>query len=83
MEPHETKTAVVASFDRRHEAEFAQGFLTDAGIQSVVLADDAGGADLGLAFTRRVPLLVRAEDEDRARQVLTDAGVLPDEDENG
>lgn len=68
----------VAGFDRRHEAEFARGFLEDAGIDSVLLADDAGGADMGLSFARRVPLLVRPEDRDEAEEVLRDAGVLDD-----
>ena len=68
----------VATFDRRHEAEFARGFLEDAGIESVLLADDAGGADMGLSFARRVPLLVRPEDRAEAEEVLRDAGVLDD-----
>jgi hypothetical protein len=69
----------VAAFDRRHEAEFARGFLEDAGIDSVLLADDAGGADMGLSFARRVPLLVRPEDREAAEEVLRDAGVLDEE----
>jgi hypothetical protein len=70
------KTVVIATFDRRYEAETAQGFLTDAGIDSALSADDAGGADLGLSFTRTAKLLVLAGDEARAREVLEDAGVL-------
>lgn len=66
----------VATFDRRHEAEFARGFLEDAGIESVLLADDAGGADMGLSFARQVPLMVRPEDRAEAEAVLRDAGVL-------
>lgn len=66
----------VATFDRRHEADFARGFLEDAGIDSVLAADDAGGADIGLSFTREVPLLVRPEDREAAREVLREAGVL-------
>lgn len=69
-------TAQVASFNRRYEAETAQGFLTDAGIESMISADDAGGADLGLSLTRVARLLVRTEDEERARTVLEDAGVI-------
>lgn len=67
---------MVATFDRRHQADFARGYLEDAGIPAVLGADDAGGADLGLAFSRQVRLLVREEDLGRARAVLRDAGVL-------
>lgn len=66
----------VASFNRRHEAEFARGFLEDAGIDSVLSADDAGGADMGLSFARQVRLLVRPGDREEAEEVLRDAGVL-------
>lgn len=66
----------VATFDRRHEADFARGFLEDAGIDSVLSADDAGGADMGLSFARQVRLLVRPEDRQDAEEVLREAGVL-------
>lgn len=69
---------VLARFDRWHEAETARGFLDDAGIDAAVSADDAGGADLGLAFTRQARLLVRGEDLERAREVLRSAGILPE-----
>jgi Putative prokaryotic signal transducing protein len=69
-------TVVLARFNHRYEADIAKGYLSDAGIDCVVSADDAGGADMGLAFTRRVRLIVLAEDELRAHQVLDDAGVL-------
>jgi len=69
-------TVVIASFNHRYEADYARGFLTDAGIDSVVSADDAGGADIGLAFTRLVRLIVLTGDEARARTVLENAGVI-------
>lgn len=72
----EEELVPVATFDRRHEAEFARGFLEDAGIDSVLSADDAGGADMGLSFARQVPLLVRPEDRQEAEEVLREAGVL-------
>jgi hypothetical protein len=72
----EHDSVVIASFNHRYEADYAQGYLTDAGIDSVVSADDAGGADVGLSFTRLVRLIVLAADEQRARTVLEDAGVL-------
>jgi Putative prokaryotic signal transducing protein len=72
----ERDTVVIARFNHRYEADFAQGYLNDAGIESVVSADDAGGADIGLAFTRQVRLLVLATEEERSRVVLENAGVL-------
>lgn len=74
----EESPVVIARYGRRHEAEFARGFLEDAGIPAVVAADDAGGADLGLGFARSVPLLVRSEDAERARRVLREVD-LPGE----
>lgn len=74
----EGRLVIVAKYHRRHEAEFARGFLEDAGIPVVMVADDAGGADLGLSFVRSVPLLVRPEDVDRARTILEDVD-LPGE----
>jgi len=38
--------------------------------------DDAGGMDVGLAFVNPARIVVRVEDEERARQVLVDAGML-------
>jgi hypothetical protein len=72
----EHDTVEVASFNRRYEAEMAQGYLNDVGIESMISADDAGGADLGLSMISSARVLVRIEDEERAVQVLGDAGVL-------
>jgi len=64
----------VARYLHRHEAELAAGFLEDAGIRTVVQADDAGGYEFGLAFARPARLLVRPEDVAVARVVLSDTG---------
>ena len=69
-------TTVVARFHYRHEAEMAHGYLESAGVDSALLIDDAGGMDVGLAFVNPARLVVRADDEERARQVLVDAGML-------
>ena len=62
----------VGQFTYRHEAEFAAGFLADAGIPYRLQIDDAGG-DLGLTLGRAAVLWVLAVDAERAREVL-DAG---------
>ena len=59
----------VAEFTYRHEAEFAAGFLDDAGIPYRLQIDDAGG-DLGLTLGRPAIVWVRAIDVERARDVL-------------
>ena len=69
-------TTVVARFHYRHEAELAHGYLESAGVDSALHVDDAGGMDVGLAFVNPARIVVRAEDEERARQVLVDAGML-------
>jgi hypothetical protein len=72
-------TERVAEFGFRHEAEFAKGYLNDAEIESFLVVDDAGG-NLGLALENTASLMVRATDLARARQVLSDAGVLEEDD---
>lgn len=70
----------VAEFLYRHEAEFAAGFLRDAGIPFRLQIDDAGGADAGVTIARPAVLWVRAEDAERARELLADDDVGDDED---
>lgn len=70
-------TERVAQFGFRHEAEFAKGYLNDAGIDSFLEVDDAGG-NLGFALENGATLMVRATDLPQARQVLSEAGVLED-----
>ncbi len=68
----------VDRFHYRHEAELAHGYLESAGVDSALHIDDAGGMDVGLAFVNPARIVVRAEDEERARRVLMDAGMLED-----
>ena len=70
---------MVATFNRRHEAEMARGFLVEAGIDAAVTADDGGGAfGVPLTFSPSsfATVSVRREDEEEAREVLRDAGIL-------
>ena len=62
----------VARFTYRHDAEYARGFLEDAGIPSQMLVDDAAGH---IAFSNTAALVVRSEDAEAARKVLVDAEV--------
>jgi hypothetical protein len=67
----------VARYNLRHEAEIARGFLEEAGIESFVRADDGGGAfGVPLSYTMDsfAEIFVAAEDAERARGILRDAG---------
>ena len=69
-------TVIVARFHYRHEAELAHGYLENAGVDSILHIDDAGGMDVGLAFVNPARVGVRVEDGEQARQVVVDAGML-------
>lgn len=58
---------IVAQYTWRHEAEFAAGFLRDAGIPYRLQIDDPS---LGLAVSAAATLWVLGADEARARDVL-------------
>ena len=58
---------VVARYSWRHEAEFAAGFLKDAGIPHRLQLDDPG---LGIALSAAATIWVRGVDEGKARDVL-------------
>jgi hypothetical protein len=66
---------LVAQFSYRHDAELALGFLQDVGIQAGLFVDDAGAAQVGLAYVNRAEILVAPEDADEARRVLRSAGI--------
>ena len=60
---------VVRTFPNAIEAELAKSALISAEVDSIVQADDAGGMRPHLAMPH-VRLLVRAEDADRANDIL-------------
>ncbi|MDI6852045.1 MAG: DUF2007 domain-containing protein [Deltaproteobacteria bacterium] len=61
---------VVATFPNRTLAALAASVLEVEGIESFILADDAGGSYPMLQFLRGVKLLVAPDDEERAREIL-------------
>jgi hypothetical protein len=70
------KQVALHTFLYRHEAEFAVGFLDDAGIASRLIGDDAAGVYPNLAISHGIRLVVAEEDAENALAVLLDAGVL-------
>ena len=71
-------TVTVAVVSSRTEAELVAGLLRSNGLRAAVLADDAGGQDPQLQISG-VRVLVDADDEAAARQVLADAEETPDD----
>lgn len=61
------ETVFLAEFEYRHEAEFAAGFLDDAGIPYRLQVDDPA---MGLTIAAPATLWVLGVDESRARDVL-------------
>ena len=71
-------TVTVAVVSSRTEAELVAGLLRSNGLRAAVLADDAGGQDPQLQISG-VRVLVDADDEAAARQVLAEVEETPDE----
>ncbi len=74
-----TEPVIVARFNYRHQGELAHGYLKDAGIDAGLFVDDAGGMEVGLAFSNPARLVVRPAEAEEARRVLRDAGILEDD----
>jgi hypothetical protein len=70
-------TVTVAVVSSRTEAELVAGLLRSNGLKAAVLADDAGGQDPQLQISG-VRVLVDADDEAAARQVLAEVEETPD-----
>jgi Putative prokaryotic signal transducing protein len=71
-------TVTVAVVASRAEAELVAGLLRSNGLRAAVLADDAGGQDPQLQVSG-VRVLVDADDEAVARQVLAEVEETPDD----
>ena len=65
--------ASVSTFASTAEAQLAKGVLDEAGIDSVIRADNAGGMYPALGGIAEVDLLVMVEDLDAARAALRNA----------
>ena len=61
---------LVATYRYRHEGELARGFLADVGIRGVLAAD--AGDHRPDVRVNHVQLFVRADEAERARNILTD-----------
>jgi Putative prokaryotic signal transducing protein len=59
---------IISTFPSAADATIAKGVLDDAEIESMIRTDDAGGMYPAIGGA---DLLVRAEDRDKARELLT------------
>lgn len=76
MTDRKLQQVLLASFNYRHEAEFAAGFLRDAGIPFLLQIEDPA---LGLSATNSATIWVTAMDESRARRVLEHDMIVDEE----
>lgn len=72
-EDRKLREVPLATYAYRHEAEFAGGFLKDAGIPYRLQIDDPA---LGISISTSAKIWVAAIDERRARAVLDGGGAL-------
>lgn len=72
------ETVELWRFPYRTEAQMAQALLEEAGVRCEVVADDVGGQIPGMLPAR---LIVLADREEEARQILVDAGLLEEGEE--
>jgi len=77
--PDTEKTAILATYTTRRDAEMARDYLADVDIQAFVKTDDAGGMHPQLQRPHGVKLVGMSGTARRARSLLADAGLLPDE----
>jgi hypothetical protein len=66
-------TAVVAQVSSSFEAQVIVGLLKSNGIEATASSDDAGGQEPQWQLTQGVRVLVAAEDESEARQLIEQA----------
>ena len=64
------KLMAVGTYPNKIDAELALSALEAADIEAIVTADDAGGLQPGLWVGEGVRVLVRAEDVERAKEIL-------------
>ena len=75
------ETTVLATYSTRRDAEMSRDYLADADIQAFVSSDDAGGMYPQMQRPHGVKLLGMSGTAQRARSLLNDAGLVPEDDD--
>jgi hypothetical protein len=65
---------VVRTFNSAIEAELAKSALDAADVEAFIQADDAGGMRPHMLYVQGARLIVRAEDAERAMNILAAGG---------
>ena len=76
MSPAEKDLVAIRTFTNGFDAEVARTALEAAEIDAVVRSDDAGGLHPGMWTASGVRLLVRAEDSQRAEEILSSPTIV-------
>jgi hypothetical protein len=63
----------IISFTDKYEADLAQGLLEASDIEAVTISDDCGSVYPSMTYVHGVRLMVKKEDVEAAKEVLTDA----------
>jgi hypothetical protein len=77
----DVQLVVLRTYLNHFEADVARSALEAAGIASMIRSDDCGGLRPHL-WMGGIALLVRADEQDRAREVL-EADATPDREDDG
>ena len=75
----ESELVEIRSFTTEMEADIARSALEAFGVECMISRDDCGGQRPHLTFGGGIRLLIRAEDADRAEEVLTGGAVEMDD----
>jgi hypothetical protein len=67
-------TVVIREYEQRFMADSANGLLEEAGIPSMISADDIGGSYPQIVFSRGYRVLINEEDREAAEEVLSVLG---------
>lgn len=65
-----SRLEIIEVFSSRIEAELARGYLENMGIETQIVADDAGQLYPSLGLVRGIKLLTRSEFVSKAKELL-------------
>lgn len=73
------RSTIIATYSTRRDADIARDYLDDADIDTFVSSDDAGGMHPEMQRPNGVKLIGMSNVASRARSILDEAELLPDD----